>query len=251
MTDPRPPDFYVGWAERQPARLSRWSRRLAVGSLAVALAGSAAVALGQRPLEGGRFEYGSPEEYAGFLVADPFPALLIPGGGETDRFHLVAQGKHGADPLVAPWLGQWVTLTGILIHRGEQRMIEVVQGSLHASPDQPPSPELGAIEDLGVRYVEGEVVDSKCHLGVMTPGSGIVHRACADLCLRGGIPPMLAVTGPGGAKQALVMVGIDGSPIEPAALEPLAEAVGVTGRVVRVGGTTFIHADPLLIRRLD
>ena len=38
--------------------------------------------------------------------------------------------------------------------------------------------------------VEGEIVDSKCHLGVMKPGEGPTHRDCAVRCLLGRIPPM-------------------------------------------------------------
>ena len=37
--------------------------------------------------------------------------------------------------------------------------------------------------------VSGEIVDSKCFLGVMVPGAGKTHKECASLCLRGGIPP--------------------------------------------------------------
>jgi hypothetical protein len=38
--------------------------------------------------------------------------------------------------------------------------------------------------------LRGEVVDSKCFAGAMKPGEGKTHKACAALCLRGGIPAM-------------------------------------------------------------
>jgi hypothetical protein len=37
----------------------------------------------------------------------------------------------------------------------------------------------------------GELVDSKCFLGVMRPAVGKVHRGCAIRCLAGGVPPGL------------------------------------------------------------
>jgi hypothetical protein len=46
---------------------------------------------------------------------------------------------------------------------------------------------------LGTQTLIGEIVDSKCYLGVMNPGALIPHRACAIRCISGGIPPVLLV----------------------------------------------------------
>jgi hypothetical protein len=55
--------------------------------------------------------------------------------------------------------------------------------------------------------VRGEIVDSKCFLGVMVPGSGKTHKDCASLCLRGGIPPALYVRDQSGQIVALAPDG--------------------------------------------
>ncbi|MCB1158410.1 MAG: hypothetical protein H7A25_15285 [Leptospiraceae bacterium] len=39
----------------------------------------------------------------------------------------------------------------------------------------------------------GEIVDSKCALGAMSPGEGKSHRICAIQCIKNGIPPLLKV----------------------------------------------------------
>lgn len=36
----------------------------------------------------------------------------------------------------------------------------------------------------------GELLDGKCYLGAMKPGDGAAHRACAMLCIRGGLPAL-------------------------------------------------------------
>jgi hypothetical protein len=46
-------------------------------------------------------------------------------------------------------------------------------------------------EDLGAFTLVGEIVDSKCYLGIMNPGETNPHRECAALCIRGGIPPLI------------------------------------------------------------
>lgn len=244
-------DFYVGYVDRAPPVLGRWLRRLTASALTASVAAAVLLAAGQRPLPESRFEFGTTTEWSGFLIADPFPALIVESERENARIHLVDPGKHGAGETLAPFADRWITLSGTLIQRGDQRMLEVVPGSVRTREDQSAPPRPDRIADLGVHYVEGEVVGSKCFLGVMNPGSGVVHRACARLCIQGGVPLMLAVRQPDGSREGWVLTGPEGNQPGDVWLDFAAEAVGVTGRVVRVGSTTFLHVDPLNIRRLD
>ena len=100
---------------------------------------------------------------------------------------LVAPGKHGADTLVAAFEGKHVRLQGQLIYRDGQTMVEIDPKTITAmEPTENPALETA---DLGTATLTGEIVDSKCYLGVMNPGRGKVHRDCAARCLSGGIPP--------------------------------------------------------------
>ena len=64
-------------------------------------------------------------------MRDPYPALLQPQrAADSDepyigRLHLVAFGKHGAEAAVAGLAGQWVSLEGTLIQRGQTPMLEI------------------------------------------------------------------------------------------------------------------------------
>ena len=60
----------------------------------------------------------------------------------------------------------------------------------------------------------GELVDTKCWLGVMRPSSGKVHRACAVRCLAGGVPPGLAVRGEEGKERLVLLTGPEGRKLE-------------------------------------
>ena len=66
-------------------------------------------------------------------------------------------------------------------------MLEVKAGSLRAAG--PARAALLPVADLGTVTLTGEIVDTKCHFGVMKAGEGKVHRECAVRCISGGAPP--------------------------------------------------------------
>jgi hypothetical protein len=135
----------------------------------------------QGPFAAARFDYGEFRDYRGTLEWAPIPHLVA----DRHRWPLVDTGKHGLEgstPGVA-------TLRGALIQRGMIRMLEVEPGSLRIfRPAPSPAP---APQSMGRAIKTGEIVDAKCYLGVMNPGSGAVHRACARRCLAGGLPAAL------------------------------------------------------------
>lgn len=242
-------DFYVGYIDPPPPRIRRFLRRVALVALAGAAITGAFVALGHRTLPAAHFEFGHIRSFEGFVVADPYPSLIVPGDTAFSRYLLTAPGKVGADELVGSAVGRGVSLQGTLAHRDGQAMIQVEPGTVAPRATAGPAPELPEFV-LGERYVEGEIVGSKCYLGVMNPGSGITHRACARVCIQGGIAPLLEVRREDGRREAIVLAGAGGDAIGGSLDGLIATPVGMTGRLVRRGGTAFLHVDPARIRRL-
>jgi len=103
-------------------------------------------------------------------------------------YWLVGPGKHGAEDVVRGRDGRRVHLSGSLIERDGDAMIEVLPGSVEMIGDSAAVTE--PLRSRGLVVIEGEIVDSKCHLGVMKPGEGPTHRDCAVRCLLGRVPPM-------------------------------------------------------------
>ena len=101
-------------------------------------------------------------------------------------YWLVGPGKHGAEDVVRGRDGQRVQLSGSFIERDGDAMIEVIPHSVAMTGAG--ATEIEPLRSLGVLVIEGEIVDSKCHLGVMKPGEGPTHRDCAVRCLLGRIP---------------------------------------------------------------
>ena len=183
------------------------------------------LAVGQGPFAPAVFEYGVIRTYDGVLQEWPVPLLATNGG----TYLLVGAGKHGIAGEVRGLANSNVVLQGSLIRRGSDRMIEVRPDSLKAGSMQGAHPHR---EPLGLTELSGEVVDTKCYLGVMNPGEGKVHRQCAARCISGGVPVALATK-----DRLVILVGNDGRPVNKEVLEFAGERIKAIGRLVRTGET--------------
>ncbi len=240
-------DFYVGYLPKAPTALARFLRRVVavLGLLVVAVA--LVLAFAQLPFANSRFEYGKPHAFEGVVMTRPYPTLLVARpevvGQQSgySQYLLVAPGKHGADDLVAGFDGKQVRLQGQLVYRADKTMVEIMPGSIVLAGAAPSIPEI--TRDLGAVTVTGEIVDSKCYLGVMNPGSGKVHRDCAARCLSGGIPPIFV--GMDRRGEQFFLIGLDGRTLERDALrEFIAEPITVRGELLQQGETRLLKIDP-------
>jgi len=222
-------EFYVGYQPRAPKQLGRFLFRRAAGLAVLGAAAAALLLVGQRPFPASRFEFLQYRDYQGRIAARPYPRLLTAGGS----FLLVSPGKRGAEELVRGLDLREVRLSGSLIERGSDKMLEVVAGSLRATG--PAAPDERPV-DLGAVTLTGEIADTKCYLGVMNPGEGKVHRDCAVRCISGGIAPALLVRDRSGSIRPLLLAGVAARDI----LDLVAEPVTVRGRLLRVSGETLI-----------
>lgn len=264
MADPARDEFYVGYAPRAPAALARFVRRRAFGWLLACIGLALVLTAAQMPFGPGVFEYGTTRTFEGVVEEAPAPALLVDrtrdgvgaesGTTTRSRYWLVAPGKHGAAEIVAGRAGARVRLSGTLVYRGDQTMVEVVPGSI---VDLAPAPRAAAagggawqgFEDLGAQRLAGEIVDSKCYFGVMKPGHTKPHRSCAVRCISGGIPPVLLVRTFGGETQVYLLVSENGTTLRDEVLDYVAEPVEIDGRVGRNGDTYVLRVATNGIRR--
>ena len=243
-------DFYVGYLPQAPSSLRDFVRRVvcALGLLGIVLA--LTLVLAQMPFANSYFEFGKQRDFEGTLIAEPYPELIVRRAGEVDparntsAYLLVAPGKHSADALVRDFATKQVHLQGQLIYRDGQTMVEVEPGSIQ--PVGSPAARLREIRELGPVTLKGEIVDSKCYLGVMNPGQGKVHRDCASRCLSGGIPPLFISSENG--RQYLLAAKDGGSLPYSAFKDFIAEPVNITGEVVQRGNTEFLRINPTQLR---
>jgi len=253
-------EFYIGWEDKAPLAIGKSVRSAVVILLILVVALGVLLSLAQRTIGVSVFEWGKVKNFSGVLKSQPYPHLLVPrpgasgGQGTFSSYYLVKPFKFGLDPEMATGLdGKAVSLKGTLIYRGGQTMIEVADGSIKpsdASILQPFDDASTSSLSLGQQTLLGEIVDSKCYLGVMNPGALTPHRACAIRCISGGIPPVLLVRQTNGPALYFLLVSRGGKPVNKQVLDLVAEPVEITGELERQGELLILRADPATYRRV-
>ena len=215
-------------------------KRAALGFFSLGAVVALLLVLEQGPFAAASFDFGHYTRYEGVLEEWPYPMLVT----STSRFLLVSERKHGFEP--GNLNGQQVRLRGALIRRRDDQMLEVESGSAEkiAAEHSHEKPI-----DLGPIQLTGEIVDSKCYLGVMNPGSGKVHRDCAVRCISGGAPPAFLARDSSGEVRVLLLTGADGRALNREVLDYVAEPITVSGRIFRRGTTLILKAEPKDFRR--
>ena len=235
-------EFYVGYLPKAPTATARFIKKIVAGLAAFSLLVAMSLVLSQMPFARSIFEFGNWRSFEGVIMSKPYPMLLVPrpGSDEFSQYLLVAPGKHGADSLVAAFENKHVRLQGQLVYRDGQTMVEIDPTKI-AVMEPVENPALKTT-DLGTATLTGEIVDSKCYLGVMNPGHGKVHRDCAARCLSGGIPPALLTS----TGDIVLLVNQAGKRFAQDALrEFVDEEVMIRGNLIRRGDIKIMQAESI------
>ena len=189
------------------------------------------------------------ESWEGVLIQRPYPMLRMTRGGEVRTILLVSEGKVGAEKQAATLDGKAVRIRGTLVKRDGRHLVELVNepDAVVAIEDTNAAGGAAPVPPLSWRRVElrGEIIDPKCYLGVMKPGEGKTHKACAALCLRGGIPPMFVNLDEAGARCYFLIVSESGEAVTGDDLDAL---IAHVGEAVRVQGQTATWGDMTLLK---
>jgi hypothetical protein len=233
-------DFYVGYFDKAPEALGRRLRAIVIALALAVVAAAGIVASVQRDFPTGVFEFGVNRTFEGVLYETPLPTLRSThAAGDTGRpavanFLLSGFGKSGIPAEAQGLDGRKIRFEGSLIYRENMTMVEMNDpSSIEDLGDPSPAEGRGPFEVIGPVTLIGELVDTKCYLGVMKPATGKVHRACAVRCLSGGVPPGLLVRDSVDNGEFFALIGDDGAPLE---IDPQLAA-----RTLRVQGKLEVH----------
>lgn len=255
MSTPDKP-FFVGYLP-MPASLRKWYTPLAI--LLVACSAFAGFAIGnkQQGVPSASWNTSATTTIEGILTVSPYPIVHHSDPDNPQALIstlLVLQGKHAGDEIAAPHHGKSVSVSGFAISRGGWSMLEITGKDAIANRDGDNGSArianaLGQTERLGDVSLKGEIVDSKCFLGVMKPGDGPVHKACAEMCLLGKLPPMLAVEDESGQQYGYLLVAADGGSASLKLAGSIAEGVEISGQLYRHGDLLYLQmaGEPTLL----
>ncbi len=201
-----------------------------------------------------RFDFGR-QTVTGVIELTPEPVLRVTRG--TDRIPvghtlmMTAGGKAGVINRAAPLEGRLVTASGVLLDRVDFDMLQLRGGTNGLRAASGPLPTLAPVEKLGRWKLAGEISDGKCLTGAMRPGRGLAHKACANLCLIGGTPPVFFTAQPVLGSEALLIVGPDGAAMPPELFDYVALYVSIEGEVTRHGDLLVLEVDAATLEVLE
>ncbi|MEL6188060.1 MAG: hypothetical protein AAFU79_25840, partial [Myxococcota bacterium] len=203
-------EFFVGYADTPP-RTKRFALIAGAVLLVVVVAAGLGWALTQRRAGTATWDITTVVERQGILQVSPYGMLHTrdASGGWTTTL-LVEDGKLGLRAQASSLDGRSVKVRGTLLGRAGEEMLALVPSADAVLGVSARPTEVAPRVDGGEITLVGRVVDSKCFLGAMKPGDGSGHRPCAELCLKGGIPPVLVTEDP--AHPYVLLAAADGGP---------------------------------------
>jgi hypothetical protein len=226
--------FFIGWSGRSATPM--------LGFLALLLIamfvgfGALAFALGVTADDPGGGDFAGDKDITGVLIADPYPMIV------TDKDHhtivLSGGGKRGVQAQARPQDGKHVRATGAGVKRGDRDLLLV--GDLKPEPGEAAAP---VREPLGTWRLTGEICDGKCSMGVMHPGNRPAHKACANVCLLGGVPPVFITTTPVLGTRYLLMGDLENHALPDAFRDYVAITSRMEGTLERIGDAMVFRTD--------
>lgn len=236
-------DFFVGYAP--PPRATGWFA-LKVGIGLIAGAFFLALALGWSVQDRSGGNYGAEITVRGYVANMPSPVVrALPDARYPQGRAMMIAGasKEGAAPHVDAFKGKLVEVKGGTLKRGTLDMLVVWgKGNFKEVPDARPV-KLAEPVSLGRWKVAGEICDGKCLAGAMRPGTGLAHKACANLCIDRGQAAVFATVRPVAGQSYLLLADANGKLPPPAYRDYTALPVELEGEIVKV--------DDLLVFRVD
>ncbi len=242
--------FFIGWESETPKPLAGFVRTVTIIALVGGLAIAGITAALQQSIGPGTWDFAE-NRIEGVFLAEPVP-MLIEEVEEGQKLHfLVKPFKYGfSAEEAAPFHLKHVALTASLLSADQDSMLEVVSEiEVLEKPAPTESPLNPSVVD-GVCIVRGEIVDSKCWLGAMNPGTFKPHRACAIQCISGGIPVGFLARDTAGNHEFFLLMGPNGEPLNDVILDFVAEPVELSGILSYAGTQPILKIDPAKIVRL-
>ncbi|MEL6450800.1 MAG: hypothetical protein AAFQ19_06035 [Pseudomonadota bacterium] len=193
-----------------------------------------------------RFDYGR-QTVTGVIEMTPYPVLHVTQGNDRiavgDSFLMTAGGKSGVDDRAQPLDGQLAQVSGVILERGDLYMIQLRGGRNGLRAAEGDAPNVAA-QPQGRWQLTGEICDGKCLAGAMRPGRGLAHKACANLCLLGDVPPIFVSSQPVLGEEFLLVTGPGGTRLPPAAYDYIAQYVTAEGEITKRGDLLVWEIDP-------
>lgn len=251
-----PDPFFIGWAKKPPKALQGFLVIVGVGLVLGLTAAGVMVGATQADPEGGTFRFDLREQtLTGLLIAKPYPMLYLDEDPESHfasrTIMLNGNGKTGVAERALEFDGARVSAKGIILERGNLQMLQLNRRFEALGDGTAPEPEQMPVrEDLGRWQITGEICDGRCLVGAMRPGDGVAHKACANLCISGGQPPVFVAHKAVEGATFMLMGSADHGPLPESVLNYTGVPVQIEAKLERVGDLILVLVDPSSVQAL-
>ena len=187
----------------------------------------------------------------GYLEADPYPLLRLPPSQQHPRGQAIllssANGKRGVVREAESLDGLIVDAGGGLLERGSIQMLQI-GGQVRLREAEELSPETTDFVpsdpvSIGRWRITGELCDGKCYLGIMRPGTGLAHKACANLCIQGGVPPVFVARSPVQGHEFFLLSDPNGNPLPDDMYDMVALLIDAEGEIELIDNVARFKID--------
>lgn len=252
-------DFYIGWQANAPVSFAKKVKQFVIALAVLVPILAFTLVSQQRGFSSSNFEFGELTTIQGILSLEPVPMLKVQNGRDAFGNHivqtilLVGFGKFGATETLQKierrgdvWTSlnnRRIKLNGTLIYKEGKILLELTEGTNSivevstSSSIEPKKNEYGQIS------LKGEIMDAKCHFGVMKPGEGKPHRSCAIRCIAGGIPPVLKTSNEAGENNYFILLDSEGKMLQQQVLDYVGEPIALCGRLEKLDDWYYIYVD--------
>jgi hypothetical protein len=230
---PPKPGLYVGYLPLPP-RHRRFLTIFLPTTIFVMLLAAAGIAMLERDPGPAVWETAAEQAWTGTVHLLPYPMLETEQDGP---YLIVGIGKFGVADRLKPHDGLECTIRGYQLRRNGRHMIELsmAQDAITETGRTAESTNTPTQHAIPIS-ITTEIVDGKCFLGTMKPGNRKNHKACAILCVTGGLPPIVASNLPG-TNGLYPLLRVDGSTTLPQAiLNLIGEPVHIEGTLTHING---------------
>jgi len=247
------PGFFVGYFKKVPPAIRTFMLVFGVFFVSGLASASFVLAVAARsPGSGNYVDELHGGHLTGFLETRPYPILRVPATAATPAraIMLSGAGKFGVDEIADPLSGRLIDAGGVFVKRGDLDMLLAGgPATLHAAAIATAGATTpAAAEPLGHWSLTGEICDGKCYGGAMRPGGELAHKACANLCISGHVPPVFVSTAPVDGHIFFLLASSDGGPMPAALKDRTAVRIQLDGVIERRDNLLIFKIDPSSVK---
>lgn len=188
-----------------------------------------------------------------FVLTKPYALAQFQYQSKTRTAILTSMTKSGVQKRLQGFNNQWLQLKGIMTKHNNHFVFSLLddKNAITVLKTQANTAKVMFKKNKNIKTLEGEIIDPKCYVGAMKPGEGKTHKACATLCIKGGIPPVLLVKNFLFTEKFYLLLDKHGEPVLDIIVPFIGDLVKAKGSLEQWGDLWFFRLQDNSIKRLN